>query len=97
MFSPTNLLTPGNGLCKYTLADNTRLIIPPTIVNTRSAELQNIETGVQAKNPTLSQAKSVKIVFAEHRKRRQQVNQPLYSIVSQYSPRLISSIKIIGV
>jgi len=54
-----------NWLCKY--ADDIDLIIPPTSVKTRSADLENIEMWAQANKLTLTQAMSVKIVLADSR------------------------------
>ena len=58
-------LTPGNRLCKY--ADDTYLIVPPANINTRIAELSNIETWAQANNITINCYKSVEIIFTSHK------------------------------
>jgi len=52
------------------------LIMPETNVDTRSAELQDIEMLAQTNDLALNQAKSIAIVFADHRHKQQVNNQP---------------------
>jgi len=65
--------TPGNSLCKY--ADDTYLIIPESNTDSRTVELQNIESWAQINNLTLNRAKTIEIIFTDGKSRRQ-VNTP---------------------
>jgi len=51
-----NVLTLDNKLCKF--ADDTCITIPASNVNSRSAEVENIETWARINNLTFNRAKS---------------------------------------
>jgi len=61
------VLSPGNKLCKF--ADNTYLIIPASNVDSRSAEVNNIEMGAWKNNLTLNRSKSKEIVFIDSKRK----------------------------
>ena len=61
--------TVGNKLCKF--ADVTYLIIPAINADSRSAELDNIETWARTNNLTLNRMKSKEIVFVDTKRKRQ--------------------------
>ena len=82
--------SPGNILCKY--ADYTYVIIPVQNVDTRTAELLNIEAWTRDNNVTLNTTKSVEILFTD-KYRKCQFNPP--SDVPGIDR--VSSIKILGV
>ena len=82
--------TLGNKLCK--LADNTYLIIPADNADSRSAEIDNIETWARTNNLTLNQTKSKEIVVVDTKRKRQVVSYPsLPGIVR------VTSLKALGV
>jgi hypothetical protein len=82
--------TTGNELCKF--ADDTYLIIPASNVDSRSAEVDNIETWARTNNLTLNRTKSKEIIFIDTKRRRQVVPPPpLAGIVR------VTSLKILGV
>lgn len=58
-------ITSGNEVCKY--ADGTYLIIPASNVNSRAAELQNVESWASANNLRLNRSKTIEIVFKNRR------------------------------
>jgi len=80
----------GNILCKY--ADDTYVIIPAQNVDTRTAELLNIEAWARDDNITLNTTKSVEILFTD-KYRKCQFNPPL-DVPGIYR---VSSIRILGV
>ena len=59
---------PGNSLFKY--ADDTYIIVPANNVDTRSCEVNNVESWAKANKLTLNRSKSVEIVFTTKRKRQ---------------------------
>ena len=61
--------TLGNKLCKF--ADDKYLIIPVDNADSRSAEIDNIETWARANNLTLNRAKSKEIVVVDTKRKRQ--------------------------
>jgi len=65
-------VTPGNAMCKY--ADDTYLIVPAENVNSRSAEIDNVEEWSRANNLRLNRTKTYEIVFTDNRRKR--VSQP---------------------
>ena len=82
--------TLGNKLCKF--ADDTYLIIPADNADSRSAEIDNIETWARTNNLTLNRTKSKKIVIADTKRKRQVVSYPsLPGIVR------VTSLKVLGV
>ena len=88
--SDLDVLTPGNELCKF--ADDTYLIIPEMNVESRSAEIDHIDTWALKNNLTLNRKKSTEIIFVDKRKKRQvAASPPLPGI-----PR-VTSIKVLGV
>jgi hypothetical protein len=83
-------VTEGNQLCKF--ADDTYLIIPASNVDSRSAEVDNIETWARTNNLTLNRKKSNEIVFIDRKRKRQVVSPPpLPGIIRT------TSLKILGV
>ena len=61
-------VTPGNQLVKY--ADDTYLIIPASNVDSRTAEVNNVETWAPENNQALNRAKSTEIIFTDPRRSR---------------------------
>ena len=86
-------LTPGNRSCKY--ADDTIdtcLVIPASIIDSRTEELDSIRTWASTNNLKLNLKNSVEIVFVvSTRLRHVQLPNPLDGVP------LVSSIKILGV
>jgi hypothetical protein len=89
--SDLKAVTPGNQLVKF--ADDTYLVIPASNVDSRSAEVDNIETWARTNNLTLNRTKSKEIVFVDTKRKRkcQVAPQPLPGIVR------VTSLKILGV
>jgi len=83
-------VTPGNILRKY--ADDTYIIIPAQNVDTRSAELLNIEAWSRENNLTLNTTKSVEILFTDKYRKCQFKPPPVVSGIDR-----VSSIKILDV
>jgi hypothetical protein len=83
-------VTPGNQLCKF--ADDTYLIMPASNVDSRSAEVNNIEAWARTNNLTLNRAKTKEIVFIDSRRRRQVVPPPALPDIVR-----VTSLKILGV
>ena len=79
--SDLKAVTPGNQLVKF--ADDTYLVIPASNVDSRSAEVDNIETWARTNNLTLNRTKSKEIVFVDTKRKRkcQVAPQPLPGIV----------------
>ena len=67
-------LTRSNQLVKF--ADDTYLIIPASNVDSRSAEVDNIETWASTNNMTLNRTKAKEIIFVDTRRKRQVVAPP---------------------
>jgi len=63
--SDLKAVTPGNQLCKF--ADDTYLIVPASNVDSRAAEINNIDTWARKNNLTLNRKKSQEIVFTDCR------------------------------
>ena len=61
--------TVGSKLCKF--VDETYLIIPAINSDSRSAELDNIETWARTNNSTLNRTKSKEIFFVDTKRKRQ--------------------------
>ena len=57
--------TPDNELCKF--ADDTYLIVPASNVDSRTAEIKNIEAWARANNLALNRGKTREIVFRDNR------------------------------
>jgi len=90
MPSDLKAITPGNQLCKF--ADDTYLIVPDSNVDSRAAEMNNIDTWAQKNNLTLNRKKSQEIVFTDSRRRRQiALPLPMADIIR------VTFIKILGV
>jgi len=87
--SDLKAVTPENLLCKF--ADDTYLVIPASNVDSRSVEVDNIETWARTNNLTLNRAKSKEIVFVDTKRKRQVAPPPLPEIVR------VTSLKILGV
>ena len=84
------VMTTGNQLVKF--ADDTYLMVPAGNVDTRSAELNNIEAWAQENNLTLNRSKTKEIIFIDPRRKRQYVSPlPLQGVVRD------TSITILGV
>jgi hypothetical protein len=83
-------VTPGNQLCKF--ADDTYLIVPASSVDSRTAEVNNIETWARANNLTLNRLKTHEIVFTDTRRRRQVQQPPSIDGIAR-----VTSLKILGV
>jgi len=67
--SDLQTVNPGNLMVKY--ADDTYLVIPACNVQSRAAELDNVEAWAEKNNLRLNRRKSVEIIFTEGRCRRQ--------------------------
>jgi Reverse transcriptase (RNA-dependent DNA polymerase) len=65
--SDLKAVTRGNQLCKF--ADDTYLIIPAINVDSRTAEVENIEAWARTNNLTLNRSKTKKIIFVDKRRR----------------------------
>jgi Reverse transcriptase (RNA-dependent DNA polymerase) len=61
-------VTPGNEMCKY--ADDTYIIIPTSNIDSRVAELRNVETWACANNLKLNYNKTTEIIFYNRRSKR---------------------------
>jgi hypothetical protein len=83
-------VTPGNSLVKF--ADDTYIVIPASNVDSRTAEIGNVETWACQNNLQLNGSKTKEIIFVDRRRRRQ-IHQPLP--LSEMSR--VSSMKILGV
>ena len=77
-------------LCKY--ADDTYLIIPAQNYQSRSAELDHIETWAARSNLHLNRVKCVELITSVPRRRRQFNLPPCISDITR-----VSSLKILGV
>ena len=88
--SDLQAVTNGNALCKY--ADNTYLIIPAVNVDSRSAELRNVNESALANNLKLNLTLSQEIIFTDQRRKTK------FSIPDKI-PLLqrVQTIKILGV
>jgi len=81
---------PDNQFVK--IADDTYLIIPASYVDSRSAEVNNIETWARTNNLTLNRSKPTEIVFIYTKKKRKcHTSTMLQGIVRK------TSVKILGV
>jgi hypothetical protein len=67
-------VTRGNQLCKF--ADDTYMIIPASNVDSRTAEVENIEEWEWINNLTLKRSKTKEIVFTDSRRRHKFVSPP---------------------
>jgi hypothetical protein len=85
-----NAVTPGNRLVKF--ADDTYLVIPASNVDSRTAEISNVETWACHNNLMLNSAKTKEIVFVDRHRRRQTQQPPPLSDIAR-----VTSIKILGV
>jgi len=83
-------VTPGNELYKF--ADDTYLVNPACNVDSRSAELDNIETWARNNNLTLNRTKTKEIVFVDTRRRRHVAHPPTLPGIIR-----VTSLKILGV
>jgi hypothetical protein len=75
-------MTTGNHLVKF--ADDTYLIVPASNVDSRSAELNNIEAWAQKNNLALNRSKSKETLFTDPRRKRQYLS-PLPGVVREKS------------
>ncbi len=83
-------ITPGNKMCKY--ADDTYIIIPACNIDSRMAELRNVELWACANNLKLNYKKTTEIIFSNRRSKRTfQIPTEITGIVR------VTSIKILGV
>jgi hypothetical protein len=83
-------VSPENRLFKF--ADDTNLVVPASNVDSRSAEVNNIETWARTNNLTLNRNKSKEIIFFDRTRRRQvEPPPPLGEIVR------VTSLKVLGV
>ena len=62
-------VTLNNQLVKF--ADDTYLIVLASNLDSRSAEVDNIETWARTNNPTLNRTKTKEVVFVDTRRKRQ--------------------------
>ena len=83
-------LTPNNQLVKF--ADDTYLIIPASNLDSRSAEVDNIETWASTNNLTLNRTKTKEIIFVDTRRKLQVVSPPALSGIVR-----VTSLNILGV
>ena len=84
---------PGNQLFKLNkFADDTYLIVPASCVDSRTAEVNNIETWARTNNLTLNRLKTHEIVFTDPRRRRQVQQPPTIDGIAR-----VTSLKILGV
>ena len=79
-----------NKLVKF--ADDTYLVIPASHVDSRTAELDNVETWALRNNLTLNRGKSREILFVD-KKRRRQFDEPL----GLPDVNRVTSLKVLGV
>jgi hypothetical protein len=85
-----HVVTPGNDILKY--ADDTYLLVPASNVESRAAEMDNIECWANANNLQLNRAKTTEIVFVDKNRRLQlQLPPPMVGISRA------ASLKILGV
>lgn len=83
-------VTVGNLLVKF--ADDTYLVVPACNVDSRTVEVDNIETWARTNNLTLNRTKSMEIVFTDTKRRHQAAPPPsLPGIVR------VSCLKVLGV
>ena len=82
-------MIPGNQLCKF--ADDTYLVVPASNVESRAAEIGNMEKWARGNNLTLNRKKSKEIVFSDCRRRLQTTPPPMTDVVR------VTSLKILGV
>ena len=81
-------MTTGNHLVKF--ADDTYLIVPASNVDSRSAELNNIEAWAQKNNLALNRSKSKETLFTDPRKKRQYLSPlPLPGVVRETSVTML--------
>ena len=79
--------TLGNKLCKF--ANDTYLIIPADNADSRSAEINNIETWARTNKLTLNRTNSKEIVVVDTKRKRQVVSYPsLHGIAQSRDSRL---------
>ena len=83
-------VAPRNRLVKFT--DDTYLIVPASDVDSRSAELNNIEAWAMMNNLALNRSKSKEIIFIDPKRKRQ-------FLLPSSLPRIAreTSVKILGV
>ena len=72
----------GNLLCKY--ADDTYVIIPAQKYQSRSAELDNIETWAARNNLHLNRAKCAELIISEPRRRRHLTYRHVFQTSQEY-------------
>jgi len=83
-------VTPGNSMRKF--ADDTYLVIPASNVDSRDAEINNVELWARTNNLALNRSKTIEVVFTDNRRRRQVEQPPLLPGIVR-----TTSIKILGV
>jgi len=83
-------VTPGNCLVKF--ADDTYIVIPALNVDSRTAEVGNVETWACQNNLQLNASKTKEIIFVDRRRKRQIYQPPPLSEIKR-----VSSMKILGV
>ena len=83
-------VTPGNCLLKF--ADDIYIVIPASNVDSRTAEVGNVETWACHNNLQLNASKTKEIIFVDRRRKRQTLQPPPLSEVLR-----VSSMKILGV
>jgi hypothetical protein len=88
--SDLRTVTPGNEMLKY--ADDTYLLVPASNVESRKAELDNIERWASANNLKLNRAKTTEIIFVDKSRRLQFPTPPLMAGINRDT-----SLKILGV
>jgi hypothetical protein len=88
--SDLKAVTRGNQLCKF--ADDTYLIIPAINVDSRTAEVENIEAWARTNNLTLNRSKTKEIIFIDKRRRLQVAPPPPMADIIR-----VTSLKILGV
>ena len=83
-------VTPGNCLVKF--ADDTYIVIPALNVDSRTAEVGNVETWACQNNLQLNASKTKEIIFVDRRRKRQIHQPPPLSEIKR-----VSYMKILGV
>jgi Reverse transcriptase (RNA-dependent DNA polymerase) len=92
--SDLKAVTRGNLLCKF--ADDNYLIIPAINVESRTAEVENIEAWARTNNLTLKRSKTKEIIFIDKRRRRQVAPPPPIADIIRVTSLIILGISIMN-
>ena len=85
-------VVPSNKLIKF--ADDTYLLVPASNANTRSIELENVETWAHANNLSLNNGKTKEIIFVDRKRRR---NADIVDPPKLYTTARVTSLIVLGV